>query len=71
MSVYRYVAMPDPERIIGEAKPLGDTYPGIYYLVAAGSIVYIGQSTNVLARIATHISEKKRNLTVIFRFLFR
>jgi len=46
------------ESIITSAVPLQPHGSGIYFLIKKGVIVYVGQSVNVPARIATHVAEK-------------
>ena len=37
------------------------TIPGVYFLFSGKEIVYVGQSTHVPGRIATHVLERKMN----------
>ena len=45
------------EEIVAGAGEI-PTYSGVYFLVSMGAVVYVGQSTNVNVRIASHISTK-------------
>ena len=45
--------------IVSMATEIGST-SGVYFLVARNKIVYVGQSTNVFARVASHINENKK-----------
>ena len=53
----RKITVRTEEQIIRSSRP----YPklcGIYFLIRAGRIVYIGQAVNIFARIATHMARK-------------
>jgi hypothetical protein len=43
-----------------------DRVCGVYFLLAQGSIVYVGQSKNVLGRIAAHRSEREKCFDRVF-----
>lgn len=47
------------EEIVSTARPI-DLPSGIYFLVQGDSVVYVGQSKNVYARIATHLNEGQK-----------
>ena len=54
----------DKNTIIESARLLDwNTYSGIYYLIDTDEIVYIGQSVNVMARIAAHVLEGEKKFT--------
>ena len=44
--------------ILEDSRPVAKRC-GIYFLIDAGEIVYIGQSTNILDRVGSHFSEGK------------
>lgn len=44
------------EQILVSAHPV-KIVPGVYFLISEGKIVYVGQSNNVLRRVATHTSD--------------
>jgi excisionase family DNA binding protein len=46
------------EEIVAAAIPAQQCRSGIYFLIMAGEIVYVGQSVNILSRIAAHVQEK-------------
>jgi hypothetical protein len=46
------------EQIVAAAVPFRAT-PGVYFLVAQGEVVYVGQSVNVYARVQGHAASKK------------
>ena len=43
-----------------------ESVTGIYFLVKDGKIVYVGQSTNVFARVGTHKTDKDFDKAVYF-----
>jgi hypothetical protein len=43
--------------IVAAAFPI-DAKCGIYFLVRGGRVVYVGQSVNIMARLATHVKQK-------------
>jgi hypothetical protein len=45
--------MVGPEQILGAAVPM-DSFPGVYFLIRQGKIVYVGQSKNVFYRVSQH-----------------
>lgn len=45
------------QRVIEESVPVQATC-AVYFLIAGGRVAYVGQSTNVHLRIATHIADK-------------
>jgi hypothetical protein len=47
------------EEILSAARPW-DAVVGVYFLVAKGELVYVGQSTSVLQRIGTHAQTKTK-----------
>ncbi len=47
-------AMVSVEQIIESAIPRDDTFPGVYFLVSDGRVVYVGQSVNVFSRARDH-----------------
>ena len=47
------------DEILANSQRLRHTFPGIYFLIRDGEIVYVGQSTcNILERIARHTRDK-------------
>lgn len=51
------VEMLSAEQIIANAVPAEPARSGIYFLINQGRIVYVGQATHIVARIATHIRD--------------
>lgn len=49
--------MVSPEKILDAAVPM-DSFPGVYFLIRQGEIVYVGQSRNVFYRVPQHTSRK-------------
>ncbi len=47
-------AMVSVEQILESAISRDDTFPGVYFLVRDGGIIYIGQSINVFSRALEH-----------------
>tara|TARA_R110000764_G_scaffold157167_2_gene245001 strand:- start:1443 stop:1829 length:387 start_codon:yes stop_codon:yes gene_type:complete len=45
------------EQIVAKAKPIAHEM-GIYFLIKAGEVVYVGQGLNIMARVGLHTAEK-------------
>jgi len=56
-SIKLIAGLPDREQIVQAAAP----YPraGVYFLLLKGEIVYIGQTTSVIERMAAHVNSAK------------
>jgi hypothetical protein len=46
--------------IISRSAPIQSVDPGVYFLIDGATIVYVGQSTNVWARIRQHQSDQEK-----------
>lgn len=53
------IAVVSKDKILAAAQPMPATGTGVYFLISAGMVVYVGQAVNVLARIFAHTREKK------------
>jgi len=55
-----FVGLWTEQAILNKSQPLRYTFPGLYFLIRQGRVVYVGQSTsNILARIAQHTFDKE------------
>lgn len=52
------------EYLLRRAIPI-KSFPGVYFLISGGMISYVGKSTNVLNRVAQHLSEKTKAFDAI------
>ena len=55
--------MSEEEIIAGMKEIDWETFCGIYFLINEGEVVYVGQSVNVMARVAAHKIEGKKKFT--------
>jgi hypothetical protein len=46
--------------------PVDQSISGIYFLCKNGEVVYVGKSTNVISRVATHSSENRKDFDKVF-----
>jgi hypothetical protein len=46
--------------------PVGDALCGVYFLCDRGDVVYVGKSVNVIARVATHATERRKDFGAAF-----
>jgi hypothetical protein len=53
------------QEIIGQSYPLGG-YPGIYFLISKGQILYVGKSTDVEFRLGQHRARRKIEFDSVF-----
>jgi len=58
LSFVRLLDLLSADEIIAKSDPILQS-SGVYFLIKNGSIVYVGQSTDVHARIATHRRDKE------------
>lgn len=56
---HEHASILSPDAILATAAPTQPIMTGIYFLISDGRIVYVGQSWNIIVRVASHATTKR------------